>query len=191
MRNAKTLAIVVALGVGLIFSAPFAAQAKKKHERQKGGLPALEDRVDALTIRVAALETADIEQETDIMALETAVAALQGQNQFACVNADGTIGNHSTGVTSGALPAAGQFEVDFPKDIHLCAAVATIGTNSASSPTPPVAMGFISVAGDPSTATEGVSGDTGGADSDAIFVQTASTLGVATSLGFCLYVSCP
>jgi len=50
MRNAKTLAIVVALGLGLIFSAPFVVQAKKKggdKESQKGGLPALEDRVEA------------------------------------------------------------------------------------------------------------------------------------------------
>jgi len=50
MRNAKTLAIVIALGLGLIFSAPFVVQAKKKggdKESQKGGLPALEDRVEA------------------------------------------------------------------------------------------------------------------------------------------------
>ena len=189
MRNAKTLAIVVAVGLGLIFSAPFAAQAKKGgggggKESQAGGLPGLEDRVELDEGLITAL--------TDrVTILETKVAGLLGQNQFACVAADGTLGNHSTGVTSGALPVAGQFEVDFPKDIHLCAAVATIGTNSATSPTPPVALGFISVAGDPSVATETVTGDTGGADSDAIYVQTANTAGVATSLGFCLYVSCP
>jgi len=189
MRNAKTLAIVVALGLGLIFLNPFAAQAKKKHERQKGGLPALEDRVDALTIRVAALETADIEQETDIVALETAVAALQGQNQFACVNADGTIGNHSTGVTSVLLPTlTGGYEVDFgTKDIHACAAVATIGTNSTTQPTTTIPAGFISVAGDPGAALDA----DGEVDSDAIFVQTKDTTGAAANLAFCLYVSCP
>ena len=177
MRNAKTLAIVVALGLGLIFLHPFAAKAKKgggDHESQKGGLPALEDRVDALFDSLAALTLR--------------VTALEGQNQFACVASDGTLGNHSTGVTS-TLLATGEFEVDFPKDIHLCAPVATIGTNSATSPTPPVPMGFISVAGDPSTTTD--LGDAGGPDSDAIFVQTANTSGTATSLGFCLYVSCP
>ncbi len=66
MRNAKTLPIVVALGLGLIFSSPFVAQAKKgaPKESQAGGLPALEDRVEAdegliaaLTVRVTALES--------------------------------------------------------------------------------------------------------------------------------------
>ena len=80
MRNAKTLAIVVALGLGLIFSSPFVAQAKKggggDHESQAGGLPALEDRVEfdegliaALTVRVTALETAVAEIETDLTEL--------------------------------------------------------------------------------------------------------------------------
>ena len=189
MRNTKTLAIVVALGLGMIFLSPFAAHAKKKgHESQKGGLPALEDRVDALTARVTIDEGLIAALTARVVTLETKVADLLGQNQFACVAADGTLGNHSTGVTS-TLLATGEFEVDFPKDIHACAAVATIGTNSATSPTPPIPMGFISVAGDPSTTTDPA--DAGGADSDAIFVQTASTTGTLTSLGFCLYVSCP
>ena len=42
MKNAKTLAIVVAFGLGLIFSSPLVAAA----ESQTGGLPALEDRVE-------------------------------------------------------------------------------------------------------------------------------------------------
>ena len=189
MRNTKTLAIVVALGLGLIFLSPFAAHAKKKgHESQKGGLPALEDRVQALEARVTIDEGLIAEIETDLGELQGLITALQGQNQFACVDATGAIGNHSASVTS-TLLTTGEFEVDFPKDIHACAAVATIGTNSAASPTPPIPMGFISVAGDPSTTTD--PGDAGGADSDAIFVQTASTTGTLTSLGFCLYVSCP
>ncbi len=82
MRNAKTLPIVVALGLGLIFSSPFVAQAKKgaPKESQAGGLPALEDRVEfdegliaALTTRVTALETAVAELETDVTDLENLV----------------------------------------------------------------------------------------------------------------------
>src|SRR5712692_2406872 len=110
MRNAKTLAIIVAVGLGLIFSAPFAAQAKAKkggdHESQKGGLPALEDRVEFdegliadLTIRVTTLETK--------------VADLQGQNNFACVAADGTLGIHSASVTGSDNFATGEYEVEF------------------------------------------------------------------------------
>jgi hypothetical protein len=195
MRNAKTLAIVLAVGLGLIFSAPFAAQAKSKkgggdHESQKGGLPALEDRVEADEVLIADLTTALAALTVRVTTLETKVTALQGQNQFACVNADGTTGNHSTGVTSVLLPTlTGQYEVDFPKDIHLCAPVATLGTNSASSPTLPLPTGIISVAGDPSLATD--TGDLGGADSDAIFVQTETAAGTLTNLAFCLYVSCP
>ena len=54
MRNAKTLAIISVLGLGMIFSFPFVARAKKPvpksngGESQAGGLPALEDRVEAL-----------------------------------------------------------------------------------------------------------------------------------------------
>jgi hypothetical protein len=77
MTNAKTLFIVVALGLGLIFSSRLLAQ-----EAQTGGLPALEDRVEvdegliaALTTRVTALETAVAELETDVTDLETLVAA--------------------------------------------------------------------------------------------------------------------
>jgi hypothetical protein len=52
MRNPKLLAIIFALGLALIFSYSFIAQAKKggggdEKESQKGGLPALEDRVEA------------------------------------------------------------------------------------------------------------------------------------------------
>ena len=59
MRNAKTLAIVVALGLGLIFSSRLLAQ-----EAQTGGLPALEDRVTADEALIAELET-------DVTALES------------------------------------------------------------------------------------------------------------------------
>jgi hypothetical protein len=191
MRNRKTLAIIVALGLGLIFSAPFVAHAKKKHESQKGGLPALEDRVDKLFADLAALVLRVTNLEGRVTTLEGKVTVLQGQNQFACVNADGTLGNHSTGVTSIKLTTsgvAGQYEVDFgTKNISACAPVATIGTNSATQPTAAIPMGFISVAGDPGTALD----SDGEVDSDAIFVQTADTTAVAADRAFCLYVSCP
>src|SRR5713101_5714049 len=59
MTNVKTLAIVVVLGLGLIFSSRLLAQ-----EAQTGGLPALEDRVTADEALIAELET-------DVIALES------------------------------------------------------------------------------------------------------------------------
>ena len=180
MRNAKTLAIVVAVGLGLIFSAPFAAQAKKApKESQAGGLPGLEDRVEADEALITAL--------TDrVTILETKVTDLLGQNNFACVAADGTLGIHSASVTGSDNFATGEYEVEFSKDVHLCAPVATIGTNLTASTTIP--LGLISVAGDPTLAGDA---DGDGADSDGIFVQTTTTSAVLTNFAFCLYVSCP
>ncbi len=53
MRYAKTLAIVSVSALAIIFSSPFVARAKKPAanaggEPMTGGLPALEDRVEAL-----------------------------------------------------------------------------------------------------------------------------------------------
>jgi hypothetical protein len=59
MTNAKTLFIVVALGLGLIFSSRLLAQ-----EAQTGGLPALEDRVTADEALIAELETDVTDLET-------------------------------------------------------------------------------------------------------------------------------
>jgi hypothetical protein len=187
MRNTKTLAIVVALGLGLIFSSPFVAMAKSKKggggggkESQAGGLPGLEDRVELDEGLIAALTTR-------VTTLETEVADLLGQNNFACVAADGTLKNHSASVTSSDTFATGEFEVEFAKDVHLCAPVATIGTND-TSPTVKVPVGTISVAADPTFA---VDSDGDAADSDGILVQTTDTTGALTSLAFCLYLSCP
>ena len=184
MRKSKALAIVIAFGLGLVFLYPFAAQAKPKkgggdHESQAGGLPALEDRLELS-------EAAILEIEADLGELQAQITALQGQNNFACVAADGTLGIHSASVTGSDNFATGEYEVEFSKDVHLCAPVATIGTNLTASTTIPI--GFISVAGDPTLADDSV-GD--GADSDGILVQTANTSGTLTSLAFCLYVTCP
>jgi hypothetical protein len=118
MRNAKTLAIVVALGLGLIFSSPFVAQAKKgggaPKESQAGGLPALEDRVEfdegliaALTVRVTALETAVAEIETDLTELtnllKTSLHRLSAefQNTTTGVNEESTSLAPTAGGTGG------------------------------------------------------------------------------------------
>lgn len=63
MGNTKTLAIAATLGLGLIFSAPLVAAAQ---EAQTGGLPALEDRVEALAAQVAADHALILEIETDL-----------------------------------------------------------------------------------------------------------------------------
>src|SRR5260370_5442964 len=68
MRNAKTLAIAAPLGLGLIFSSPIIARAQ---EAQTGGLPTLEDRVEALAAAVAADHALILELETDVTDLET------------------------------------------------------------------------------------------------------------------------
>ena len=71
MRNAKRLAIVIVLGLGLIFSAPLVAMAQ---EAQTGGLPTLEDRVEALAAQVAADHALILELEEDVTTLEGLVA---------------------------------------------------------------------------------------------------------------------
>jgi len=67
MRNAKTLAIAATLGLGLIFSSPIIARAQ---EAQTGGLPTLEDRVEALAAAVAADHALILELETDVIELD-------------------------------------------------------------------------------------------------------------------------
>ena len=70
MRNAKRLAIVIVLGLGLIFSSRFVTA----QEAQTGGLPALEDRVEALAAQVAADHLLILELEEDVTTLEALAA---------------------------------------------------------------------------------------------------------------------
>jgi hypothetical protein len=163
MRNAK--AITMLLAMGLAFSGPLVAHAKKVGgggESQKGGLPALEDRVDAA--------------DALITSLQGKVQDLQGQNNWAVVKADGTL------IRSSSLPgpvavvhtaSTGLYEVDFGKDVTGCAYTATLGDTGTS--TPPI--GFVGVA------TDG--------DADGVTVLTTNNLGVLADEPFHLYVSCP
>jgi hypothetical protein len=155
MRNVKVLMVLLAAGLAL--STPFIANAKKGGgggESQAGGLPALEDRVEAD---------------------EALITALQGQNQFAVVNTDGTLARGTSGASSTHIGVAGTgtYEVDFgTKDVSGCAFVATLGAPGVST-TPPV--GEISVA----------------SDADGVFIQTSNSAGAPADASFHLYVSCP
>ena len=163
MRNVKVLTVLLA--AGLAFSSPLLAHAKKGGgggESQKGGLPALEDRVDAA--------------DALITTLQSQVLDLQGQNNWAVVNAAGTL------IRSSSLPGpvavthtagTGLYEVDFGKDVTSCAYTATLGDTGTS--TPPIGMVGV--------ATDG--------DTDGVTVQTTNNLGALTDEPFHLYVSCP
>lgn len=133
-------------------------------ESQAGGLPALEDRVDA--------------DEALIATLQGQVAALQGQSNWAVVDgATGTVtrSHSSAGPVTGSRASAGLYDVTFAKDVSGCAYVATLGDTGTGTPL----VGFINVAGD--------SGDV-----NSVVVQTFDKTGsVATDGSFHLSVSCP
>ena len=118
MKHGKLLAILLALG--LVLSAPLIAQAKKKpKESQKGGLPALEDRV---------------EQN-------------EGENNWAVV--DGSTGTvvrffSNAGTVTASRTSTGLYDVTFGRDISGCAFEATLGDTGTG--TPPI--GEVGVAGD-------------------------------------------
>jgi hypothetical protein len=132
-------------------------------EPQAGGLPALEDRVDA--------------DEALITTLQGQVAALQGQSNWAVV--DGATGNvvrshSSAGAVTGSRASAGVYDVTFAKDVSGCAYAATLGDTGTGTPL----VGFINVASD--------SGDI-----NSIVVQTFDQTGLAADGSFHLSVSCP
>jgi hypothetical protein len=171
MRNTKVLTILLVAGLAL--SAPLIANAKKGGggsgggEPQKGGLPALENRVEA--------------DEAVIATLQKDVAALQGQNNWAVISAAGTIARSSGTVANPVTVAehivgSGVYEINFGKDVSGCVYSATIGDTANAVP----AQGQISVSGDVD------------ADSpDDVYVQTFDKTGTTlTDSPFHLYVSC-
>jgi hypothetical protein len=91
MKNAKTVGMFVVLGLAMIFSYPFVAQAKKPliktdgGESQAGGLPALEDRLEA-----------------DEAIIATALHRLSADFQN-----DTSLGVAGEEITTNATPAAG------------------------------------------------------------------------------------
>jgi hypothetical protein len=120
MRNAKMFTVLLA--AGLAFSGPLIANAKKPHhESQKGGLPALEDRV-----------------ELD-----------EGQNNWAVIDgttvpATPTVARSNPSGVTVTLVSTGVYEVAFAKDVSACAYTASIGSAGVTAPT----QGQISVSGD-------------------------------------------
>lgn len=146
-------------------------------ESMAGGLPGLEDRVEADEALITTLQGQVATLQSDVATLQTDVTDLQGQNNWAVVSATGTVArsNPSSGVTVDHV-ATGQYEVTFAKDVSGCAYEATIGDTANAVPT----QGEISVSGD--------------VDSDSpndVYVQTFNTSGTATDSPFHLYVSCP
>jgi hypothetical protein len=152
-------------------------------ESQAGGLPALEDRVEADEALIATLQTqvATLMSEVTVLqgavsTLQGQVATLQGQNNFAVVGetaATCTIvaSNSSAGPVTATFISNGVCQVTYSKDVALCSSVASIVG------TPP---GEISVT--PSTKT--VTGDS-------VTVSTFIPAGTPSFSGFNLTTTCP
>jgi len=145
-------------------------------ESQAGGLPALEDRVEADEALIATLQTQVSTLMGEVTALQGAVTALQGQNNFAVVGETATTctllaSSSSAGPVTATFISNGVCQVTFSKDVALCSSVASIvGTPS----------GEISVT--PSTKT--VTGDS-------VTVSTFIPAGTASFSGFNLTTTCP
>jgi hypothetical protein len=162
----QSISILGGILLAAALSSPAVAGPVHKGESQKGGLPALEDRVEA--------------DEALITTLQSEVATLRGQNNWAVVKADGTV-ERSKGVAVLApvehTALSGRYEVTFAKDVSGCAYEATIGDTGTAVPV----QGQINV-----------SGDTDGAQPNDVFVQTFDKTGTTlTDSPFHLYVSCP
>jgi len=111
-------------------------------EPQAGGLPALEDRVEADEALIAALQSAvsTLQGEVttlqgEVAGLESAVttlqgqvAALQGQNNFAVVTSACVVvsSNSSAGPVTATPISVGECEVTFSKNVSACSAQATL-----------------------------------------------------------------
>ncbi len=191
--------ILVAAALGLsALGAGKGAAPKAPAESQKGGLPALENRVEKLEGQVALLNSEVAALQTAVSALQTAVSALQsavstlqstvatiqtavadlrGQNNWAVVNSSGTVVRHSgSSAVSATKMGTGVYEVTFAKDVSGCAYVATIGDVGHVAPSP----GQITV-----------SGDVDGGNPNDVQVQTFDKTGTAADASFHVYVSCP
>ena len=148
-------------------------------ESQAGGLPGLEDRVEADEGLIATLQTQVATLMGEVTTLISEVADLLGQNSWAVVNSDGTIARASSvSVTEGDTHVAnsGVYEVHFGKDVSKCVYQATIGgTGTAAVP-----AGEIEV-----------TGDTDGDSPNDVTVSTFNSAGAATDSSFHLTVTCP
>ncbi len=168
-------------GVLLAATLSIPALAGHHHESQKGGLPALEEVVDAIQATVATLQGQVTTLMSEVSALTATVTTLQGQNSWAVVLANGSVARFSTNL-GGTAPTvdhvvgSGVYEVNFGKDVTNCVYEATIGDAAHAVP----AQGQISVSGD-------VDGDS----VNDVYVQTFGTDGTtATDSPFHLFVSC-
>jgi TolA-binding protein len=155
----------------------------KGGESQAGGLPALEDRVEADEALIATLQTQVATLMSEVSALQGAVSTLQtevadleGQNNFAVVGETATTctllaSSSSAGPVTATFISDGVCQVTFSKDVAACSSVASIvGTPS----------GEISVT--PSTKT--VAGDS-------VTVSTFIPAGTPSFSGFNLTTTCP
>ena len=141
-------------------------------EPQSGGLPALEDRVDADEALIATLQTQVSTLMSEVTALQGAVGVLQGQNNFAVVSPACAVVSSSSnaGPVTSTPVATGECEVTFSEDVSACAAQATL-INS---------FGEITVA----SATKVSVGDS-------FDVFTDVPAGTPAAAGFNLTVTCP
>jgi hypothetical protein len=155
-------------------------------EPQAGGLPGLEDRVEADEALIATLQTQVATLMSEVTALQGAVSTLQtevadllGQNNWAVVNADGTIARASSAavvVGDTHVAASGVYEVNFGKDVSKCAYEATLG-----------GTGTLAVPAGEVTVT----GDTDADSPNDVTVSTFNSAGAATDSSFHLTVTCP
>jgi len=148
-------------------------------ESQAGGLPGLEDRVEADEGLIAKLQTQVASLIGEVTTLISEVTDLLGQNNWAVVNSDGTIARASSvSVVEGDAHSAltGVYEVDFGKDVSKCAYQATIG-GTGTAAVPP---GEIEV-----------TGDTDGDSPNDVTVSTFNSAGTPTDSSFHLTVTCP
>jgi hypothetical protein len=159
-------------------------------ESQAGGLPGLEDRVEADEALIATLQTQVATLMSEVTALQTAVTTLQGQvstlntevgdlegqNNFALVDETTTTctlgaSHSSAGPVSASFFSNGVCLVTFAKNVSLCSSVASlaggVGGEIAVSPT-----------------TKTITGDT-------IIVSTFDPAGTAAASDFNLTVTCP